>query len=142
MQNRFLRSRLRYARTSVLAGNRVSTYDSALDASAWNARTLAGWPAWPAARKRKGRRAPVPAQCPDTRWTRAPPPGSTRSGGPWTAVPQPGQDDRASLRLTGHDHRVPNRSARSKALVPGAETPTSTSANEHPLTHMPALSAG
>lgn len=59
----------------------------------------------------------------------------------WIAVPQPGQADRASFRFTGHDHRVPNRSARSKALVPGAETPVSTSANEHPLTQMAALSA-
>jgi len=144
MQDRLPRSRLRYARASVLAANRVSTYDSVLDAGAWNARTSAGWSAWPATRKRRGRRAPIPAQCPGTSWTRAPPPGSTRSGGPCDGLRSRSQVKPTEHRsaLTGHAHRVPNRSARSKALVPGAETSVSTSANEHPLTQMAALSAG
>ena len=140
MQDRLPRSRLRYARTIVLAASRVSANDPASDAGAWNARILASRPAGPAARNRRGWRAPIPAWRPGTSWTRAPPPGSTRSGGPSDRLQSRSQvkpdcgRDRASFRLAGNTYRDLNRSALSKALAPGAEKPVSTSANEHPLT--------
>jgi hypothetical protein len=64
------------------AASYVSANNSALYAGSWNARTLTGRPTWSASRKRRGWRAPIPAWPPVTSWTRAPPPGCTRSCGP------------------------------------------------------------